>query len=84
MAKSAVDAFRHVDVIARRPPAAVLTFLGLDRDSRGRADGFTKLACNATLLSGGVAPQGMFAAESGGDGTFFERVIDCVAKTLEP
>lgn len=32
LAKPAVDAFRHVDIITRGPPAAVLTFLSLDRD----------------------------------------------------
>lgn len=80
MAKPAVYAFCHVDVIPRGTSAPVFTFLGLDRDGRGWADGFAKLACNTALFARGVTAQGVFATEAGRDGTFLERVIDCVAK----
>src|SRR6516162_8564357 len=35
---AAVDAFRHIDIIARRAPAAILPGLGLDRDCEGWTD----------------------------------------------
>src|SRR6516164_9911017 len=53
LAISAVNAFRHVDVVAGRPPAAVLARLGLDRDRERRADRFTQLAGDAALLTVG-------------------------------
>src|SRR3954467_3477234 len=39
-AETAVDAFGHVDVVARRPAASVLARLGLDRDGERRAHRF--------------------------------------------
>lgn len=42
----------------------------------GGTDGFTELAGDAAFFAGGVAAEGMFAAEAGGDGAFFEGVID--------
>ena len=38
LAVAAIDAFRHIDVIARCAAAAVLPRLGLDRDRQRRAD----------------------------------------------
>lgn len=50
-----VDAFCHVDVISRSPPAPVFPLLGLDRDGEGRADGLTELASDASFFTGGVS-----------------------------
>ena len=47
LAETAIDAFRHVDVVAGRPAAAVVTRLGLDGDGLCRADRLTQLAGNA-------------------------------------
>ncbi len=80
LAEPTVDALRHVDVIARRAPAAVLALLGFDGDGRGGADGFAQLARDAALLARGVAAQGVLAAEAGRDGAFFEGVVDCVSR----
>src|SRR5216683_3821118 len=38
LAIAAIDAFCHVDVVARRPAAAVFARLGLDGDRQRRAD----------------------------------------------
>jgi hypothetical protein len=65
LAQSAVDAFGHVNVVARRSPTAIHTLLGLDRDSLRRADGFTKLAGDATLFTRGIPSQGVLAPEAG-------------------
>ena len=37
---------------------------------------FTKLACNATLLSGWVTPQGMLAPKTWAQRAFLKRIID--------
>src|SRR5690606_17792379 len=62
--EAAVDALRHVDVVARRAAAAVLARLGLDRDREGRTDGLAQLAGDAALLAVGVAAQRVLAAEA--------------------
>src|SRR4051812_80534 len=38
LAVAAIDAFRHIDIVARGSAAAVLARLGLDRDRQRRAD----------------------------------------------
>src|SRR5579871_4579567 len=50
LAVAAVDALGHVDVVARRAPAAVLARLRLDGDRERRADRLAKLAGDAALL----------------------------------
>src|SRR5579872_913648 len=54
LAIAAIDAFRHVDVVARRAAAAVLARLGLDRDRQRRADCLAQLTGDAALLSVGI------------------------------
>src|SRR5207302_2489021 len=63
LAIAAIDAFRHVDVVARRAPAAVLARLGLDRDRQCRTDRLAQLAGDAALLAVWVAPERVLAAE---------------------
>jgi hypothetical protein len=65
LAKTAVDALCHVDVVSCCPPAAVHTLLGLNRDSLRRADGLAELAGNAALLSCRVSSQSVLASEAG-------------------
>lgn len=79
LAKAAVDALCHINVVARGATGPVGALLGLDRDGLGRADGLAQLAGDAALLARGVAAEGVLAAEAGGDGALFEWVVDCVA-----
>src|SRR6516225_2469280 len=54
---AAIDAFRHIDVVSRRAPTAILPGLGLDRDCKRRANRFAQLAGDAALLAVGIAPE---------------------------
>ena len=65
LAKTAVDALCHVNIVACGPPAAVHALFSLDCDGLRRADGFAQLASNATLLTRGVPSQGVLASEAG-------------------
>src|SRR5690606_5791807 len=64
LAQAAVDALRHVDVVARGAPAAVAARLGLDGDGQRRADRLAELAGEAALLAVRVAAQRVLAAEA--------------------
>ena len=79
LAEAAVDAFGHVDVVPRGAARAVLALFGFDGDGGGGADGFAELAGDASFLAGGVAAEGVLAAEAWGDGAFFEGVVYRVA-----
>lgn len=81
LAVTAVDTLGHVDIISGGATAPVFTLLGLDGDGLGGADSFTQLAGNAALFAGGIAAQGVLSTEAGGDGAFFEGVVDGVAGT---
>src|SRR6056297_1233401 len=63
LAKAAIDAFRHVDVIARRTARAVIARLGIDGDRLRGADRLAQFARNAPLLAVGIATQGVLSAE---------------------
>jgi hypothetical protein len=65
LAQTAVDALRHINIVACGPPATVHALLGFDCDGLGRADGFAELAGNAALFSGWVPSQGVLASEAG-------------------
>src|SRR5439155_22595498 len=75
LAIAAIDALRHVDVVARRAAAAVLARLGLDRDRQRRADRLAQLAGNAALLAVGVAAQHVLAAKARAQRTLLVGVI---------
>src|SRR5260370_42592398 len=64
LAIAAIDAFGHVDVVARRAPAAVLARLGLDRDRQPPPDRLAHFAGDAALLAVGIAAQHMLAAKA--------------------
>src|SRR5262249_21362207 len=62
---AAVDALRHVDVVASRSPRPVIPAgARLDRDRLRRADRFTEFAGDAALFAVGVAAQGVLAPEA--------------------
>jgi hypothetical protein len=63
-AKSAVDAFEQIDVIARRAARAVARHIRFDRDRKRRAHRLAQLACDATLFTVRITPQRMQAAEA--------------------
>ena len=79
LAEATVDALCHIDIVARRPPAAIHTFLSLDCDSLRRADGFAELASNAALFASGIPSQSVFTSEAGRDGALLERIEDGIA-----
>lgn len=74
LAVAAVDALGHVDVVARRAAGAVGPLLGLDGDGLRRAHGLAELAGDAALFAGGVAAEGVFAAEAGGNGALQRHI----------
>ena len=80
LAVTTVDTLGHVDIVTGRPAASVLTFLGLNGDSLGRADGLAELAGNAALLTSRVATQSVLTTETGGDRTLLEGVEDGVTR----
>lgn len=55
LAEAAIDAFGHVNVIARGAAGAILALLGLDGDGRCGADGFAEFAGDATFFACGVS-----------------------------
>ena len=79
LAEAAVNALRHVNIVAGGASAAVLALLGFDRDGLGRADGFAEFAGDAAFFARGVAAEGVFAPEAGADGALFEGVVDRVS-----
>jgi len=80
LAISAVNALCHVDIVACGTAGAVLALFGFNGDGLGGADGFAEFAGDAAFFTGGVAAEGVLAAEARGDGTLFEGVVDCVAR----
>src|SRR3546814_10128910 len=76
MAEPAVDAFGHVDIVARRAARSVGTRLGLDGDRLGRADRLAELAGDAALLAVGIAAQHVLAAEARADRPLLVGVVD--------
>lgn len=64
LAKSAIDALGHVNVVPGGSAGTVLAGLGLDGNGLGGANGLAQLAGNAPLVTGGVSPQGVLSTES--------------------
>lgn len=51
LTKSTINAFSHVDVITSSFSASIGAALGFDSDGLRGTDGFTKLACYASLFA---------------------------------
>src|SRR5580692_6276966 len=66
LAQPAIDAFHHVDVVARGAAAAVFARFRLDGDGERRAHRLAQFARDATLLAARITAQRMFAAEAWG------------------
>src|SRR5262249_34633393 len=76
LAEAAIDALGHVDVIARRAPAAVRARLGLDGDGLRRADRLAQLAGDAALLAVGIAAERMLAAKARAERPLLIGIVD--------
>src|SRR3546814_18258963 len=63
LTEAAIDALRHVDVVARSAARPVVARLGLDRDRLRRADRPAQLARDSALLAVRIAAQAMLAVE---------------------
>lgn len=71
LAKSAVDALSHVDIVASCSPRAIGALLGLDCDSLCRTNSLAQLAGNAPFLARGVPAKSVLATETGRNGTLY-------------
>lgn len=76
LAEAAVDTLGHVDVIAGGPAAAIISWLSLDGDGLGSADGLAELARNAALLPGWVPAQCVLPTEARAQRALLQRVVD--------
>src|SRR6516225_2453445 len=78
LAKSAIDAFDHVDVVARGAARAVVAARPrLYGDGLRRTDRLAQLAGDAALLAVRIAAQRMLAAKARGELSLLERIIEC-------
>src|SRR6202022_4254798 len=77
LAKAAVDALDHIDVVTGGAPRAVVTARpGFDGDGLRRTYRLAQLAGDATLLAVGIAPQYVLAAKSRRNRPLFKRIIE--------
>jgi hypothetical protein len=65
LAQATVNTLGHIDIISSGSSTAIHTFFSLDGDGLSRADGFAKLASNATFLARRIPSQRVFASEAG-------------------
>ena len=77
LAESTIDALCHVNIVSSCSAGSILTFLNFNRDCLRWACSFAKLTGDTTFLSGRVATESMLSAESRGEISVFEGVIDC-------
>src|SRR6185437_10658538 len=76
LAKAAIDALRHIDVVAGCAPGAVVAPRArFDGDGLRRADRLAQLAGDAALLAVGITPQRMFASEAWRQRRLLVRII---------
>lgn len=76
LTESTVNTLGHVNIVASCTSAAVSTFFSLDGDGLSWADGLTKFARDAALLSAWVSSEGVFTSESGAERSLLERVVN--------
>src|SRR3546814_11735288 len=73
LTEAAIDALRHVDVVARRAARPVVARLGLDRDRLRRADRPAPTARDAALLAVRTDAPGTAKSSVGKDVTCMRR-----------
>src|SRR5262249_44280167 len=77
LAKPAVDAFDHIDVVARGAARAVIAARPrLDGDRLRRTDRFAEFAGDTALLAVGIATQRVLAAKARREMTLLERIVE--------
>src|SRR4029077_2151467 len=76
LAIAAIDAFGHIDVVARRAPAAVFARFRFDRDRQRRADRLAQFAGDAALFAVGVAAQHVLPAKTRTERAFLIGIVD--------
>src|SRR5712691_13037884 len=77
LAKPAIDAFDHIDVVARGAARAVIASRpGLDGDGLGGANRLAQLAGDAALLAVGIAAQRVLAAKARRDRPLLEGIVE--------
>ena len=75
LAKAAVNAFGHINVVPGCSPRPVRPDFCFDGDGLRGANSLTELACDAALIPGGVSSESVFSSKPGGDRPLFEWVI---------
>jgi hypothetical protein len=73
-----VHALSHINVITGGAARTVFTRFSFNGNSLGRANGFAKLAGNATFFTSSIATKSVFATETRGQSTLLVWVIDSV------
>src|SRR5712691_12332415 len=77
LAKPAIDAFDHVDIVARGAARAVVASRpGLDGDGLGGANRLAQLAGDAALLAVGIAAQRVLAAKARRDRSLLDGGVE--------
>src|SRR5262244_2384398 len=77
LAKPAVDAFDHIDVVARGAARAVIAARPrLDGDRLRRTDRLAEFAGDTALLAVGIAAQRVLAAKARRDVPLLERIVE--------
>ena len=72
------DALGHVNVVLGGTATAIWSGFRLDDDSEGGTGSLAQFASDATLLSCGVAAQGVLSSEHGGQRSLLPRVMQDV------
>lgn len=76
LAKAAVNAFGHINVVTGSTTGTVFTFFHINRNRLRGARRFAELARNASLFTRRVATKRVLAAEARRQRTVFKRIID--------
>jgi hypothetical protein len=76
LTQATINAFSHINIVSSRSATTILSWLGFNRDCQSWTDGLAKFACDATFLAVWIPAQGMLAAKTGAEWTFFKRVVN--------
>ena len=64
LAKTAINAFGHIDIVAGRFPAPIFPLICFNSNGLRRANSFAQFAGNATFFATRVSTQSVFTAKS--------------------
>jgi len=76
LAKAAVDALCHINIISRGPSTAIGTLLGLNGNRLGGTNSLAQLAGDASLLTRRISSQSMLSSEARTERSLLEGVVD--------